>query len=355
MQRYMAVEPLIFEWSEFGPRAAVRALPAIIILLVIGLTVGHPAAGMIAAAGAVSVGFGSFQRINNSQAAPMLLGTIGMCVSTLVGTLAGQSALTLASMAGLWGFVYGLLMALGSGASWVGLQSVIALLVVSAYPVSVGRATGRAALILAGGLLQTLSVFVLLYIEKARPEELKPTLTDFPPSGFLPALRILKKNLALHSEALHYGLRLAVTLAITAGVVRSLSLPNGYWVPMTALIVLKPDFHQTLTRGVARIIGTFAGAGLATLIVASVRPGPVALAILVIGFAWLCYSFLRVNYATYAVCITVYIVFLLAFAGLPAMTAVKYRTINTALGGLCALAAYAFWPVSSRRAPGQNN
>jgi hypothetical protein len=113
MQNRLALEPLVFEWTAFAPR------------------------------GAVSVGFGSFHPIGKYKTAPMLLATIGMCVSTLVGTLAGFSPLILAVMAALWGFLCGLLIALGAGASWFGLQSVIALLVVGAYPVSVGRATAR--------------------------------------------------------------------------------------------------------------------------------------------------------------------------------------------------------------------
>ena len=70
---------------------------------------------------------------------------------------------------------------------------------------------------------------------------------------------------------------------------------------MTALLVLKPDFRQTLTRGVARIAGTLVGVEIATLIAAGIRPGALALAVLVIVFAWLCYSLLQVNYAIYVV------------------------------------------------------
>jgi hypothetical protein len=114
MQNSLMFEPLVFEWPEFAPRAALRCLPAIAVVLGIGLAIGHAAAGMIAAGSAVSVGFGSFQRIGKSDTAPMLLATAGMCVSTLVGTLAGASPLTLAVIAALWGFLYGLLMALGA-------------------------------------------------------------------------------------------------------------------------------------------------------------------------------------------------------------------------------------------------
>jgi hypothetical protein len=218
----------------------------------------------------------------------------------------------------------------------VGLQSVIALSVVSAYPFGVGRASARASLILAGGLLQTVCILVLRSTEKSHHAELTLLPREFSPGGFLPAIHTLKQNLSPHTEAFRYGFA------------RWLSLQHGYWVPMTVLLVLKPDFHQTFLRGVARIAGTLSGAALATLLAALVRPVPALLALLVLIFAWLCYSLPRVNYATFTICITVYIVFLLALAGLPEMIMVEYRTVDTVIGGVLALIAYALWPVQAR-------
>ncbi len=45
----------------------------------------------MAASGAVSVGFGSYQELGGSRTAPMLFATLGMCISSWIGTLAGQS------------------------------------------------------------------------------------------------------------------------------------------------------------------------------------------------------------------------------------------------------------------------
>ncbi len=345
MLNRLVLEPLIFEWSAFAPHAALRCLPAVAIALGVGLGSGHAAAGMIAASGAVSVGFGSFQRIGESELAPMLFATIGMSVSTLVGTLAGISPVALAIMAALWGFIYGLLMALGAGASWVGLQSVIALLVVSAYPVSVGHASARASLILAGGILQIVCILLLQFIEQLNHPGLTLLPREFSPGGFIPAIRTLKDNLAPDTKPFGYALRLAAALAPTAGLARWMSIEHGYWVPMTVLLVLKPDFNQTFVRGIARVLGTLLGAAVATLIAALVRPGPDLLALLVLIFAALCFTLLRVNYAVFTACVTAYIVFLLAMAGLPALATVKYRTLNTILGGVIALIIYVLWPV----------
>ena len=121
---------------------------------------------------------------------------------------------------------------------------------------------------------------------------------------------------------------------------------------MTALLVLKPDLQQTLVRGFARIAGTLIGAAIATLIAATLRPQPPALAALVIASAVLCYVLLNVNYAAYAIAITAYVAFLLALVGLPELVVVRARVLNTALGGLCAfLGHFLLRAPAPRRSP----
>jgi uncharacterized membrane protein YccC len=132
-----------------------------------------------------------------------------------------------------------------------------------------------------------------------------------------------------------------VVLAMAATLSRWLALPNGYWIPMTAAIVMKGTLQQTFQRGMARIIGTLMGAALATLIASSLRPDPWILAALVALFAGLSYLMIYVNYATFAVCLTFYVVFLLALAGLPENALITHRSVATILGGTIALAVHA--------------
>jgi uncharacterized membrane protein YccC len=115
------------------------------------------------------------------------------------------------------------------------------------------------------------------------------------------------------------------------------ALSNGYWVPMTALLILRSDLSETLTRGLARMAGTIIGAGLATLLVSTLRPGPATLIVLIVLFAWLCYSTVIVSYGTFSVSVTAYIAFLLALGGLPENDVALHRVANTCLGGSLAL------------------
>lgn len=324
-----------FDSSKLDFRTALSCVPAIAAPLIAGFWFGHRE-GLVAAGGAMSVGFGSWQRISRSRTVPLLCASFGMSLAAAIGTLVGQSGIRVALAIGGWGILCGLLWALDAGAWWVCLQCAIALLVAAAFPAGLAGAALRACLVLTGGLLQTLAALSL------QPDALEPAAgaqaqrITWRRPGLRRALRRLRPHIALGSPALRYGVRLALTLGLAAGVTRTLDLRQWYWVPMTALLVLKPDLQQTLIRGLARIGGTLIGAAIATLIAATLRPEPATLVVLVLLSALFCYVFLNVNYGLYAVAITAYVAFLLALAGLPELVVVRARVLNTALGGACA-------------------
>ena len=143
-----------------------------------------------------------------------------------------------------------------------------------------------------------------------------------------------------------------LTVAAAAELARYLALANGYWVPMTALIVLKPGFKETLQRGLERVAGTLLGAVLATLLARALPSEPITVAVLIMLFAWGAYALINVNYGLFAVFLTGYIVFLLDFGGLSTSVVVARRTVNTALGGGLALLSYATVLLRVRLAPG---
>ena len=128
-----------------------------------------------------------------------------------------------------------------------------------------------------------------------------------------------------------------VTLAVSTEIYRELHFASGYWIPMTALLVLKPGIADTASRAIARTLGTIAGAWVLTVLVAHFTPSTVGLAIFVLIFAWLSYATVNVNYALFAVCITGYIVFLLSLAQIPEGEIAGRRALCTAIGGALAL------------------
>jgi hypothetical protein len=325
------------DWEKCHPRAALRCLPGMAALLIAGLMTGHRADGVVATAAALSVGFGSFQALRESRARVMLIVTAAIAVAAFCGSIASRSFWGVLGAAAGWAFLYGLLTALENGLSWVALQAVIIAVVASGFPVGPGDAVHRAALTLVGGFTQT-ALILIIWRLLGPPRE----AVSGPPVSFgLPAecswRETLRRHVSPASPVGRFAIQLALTLLVAAAVYRSLHLTNGYWVPMTAVILLRPEFHLTLARGLGRLAGTLLGVGLATLLVVALQPHASVLAVLVIVFAWASYALLRVNYGLFATCITAYVVFLLAFTGLPEPTVVKFRLLNTILGGVISL------------------
>jgi uncharacterized membrane protein YccC len=178
----------------------------------------------------------------------------------------------------------------------------------------------------------------------------EPARFDAPslPSRALDAFQTLRANCSPHSAFAQHGLRLAVTLAVATVLAHALPLQRGYWIPLTAVIVLRPDFTTTFSRGVARLIGTLAGSIVASLLVAVLHPAAQAHVLFALAFAAFAFMIFNVNYAFYTAAVTGYVVFLLAFGGMPEHTALVDRIEATVVGGALALAAYAFWPTWER-------
>jgi uncharacterized membrane protein YccC len=161
---------------------------------------------------------------------------------------------------------------------------------------------------------------------------------------------IIQANLTPHSATFRHAMRLGVALALATTLY--LLFPNllerGYWIPLTALLVLRSDFASTFSRGLARMLGTMLGAVLAALLASFLAQSQGILVVLDIVALYLAYSILFANYAIFSVFITMEVVFLLSFiTPQPPITA-AYRAIDTAIGGLLALIIYMLWPTWER-------
>jgi len=145
------------------------------------------------------------------------------------------------------------------------------------------------------------------------------------------------KQLEIRDSVLPYALRMMVVVGVSTEIYLRMHIASGYWIPMTALLVLKPGLADTASRAIARTLGTIAGAWLVSVLVAHFTPAPLTLAIFALIFAWLSYATTNVNYALFAVFITAHIVFLLSLAHVPQMQIAHLRALCTAIGGGLAL------------------
>jgi uncharacterized membrane protein YccC len=114
----------------------------------------------------------------------------------------------------------------------------------------------------------------------------------------------LRETLEPGTARFRYAVALAFTVGLTAATYRVVKFPNGYWIAMTILIVLRSELRDTVKITLTRIVGTMAGAGVATLILALLRPSQTIMLALIAVMAWGCYALLRVNYALFSMLIT---------------------------------------------------
>ena len=138
---------------------------------------------------------------------------------------------------------------LGTAAWWITLQWSIALVLAASFPADIAHALLRGALVAAGATAQLILTpmlwrlagrhFTEVHAPQARKEE-------------LPQLRsALRQALQWGSPNLRHAGALAIAVGASTILFRKLGLPNGYWMPMTVLIVLR-SFSTTPSRSPSR-------------------------------------------------------------------------------------------------------
>ncbi len=334
------------DWSQFDPLGGVRGMLGVALPLAAGFLLGNLTDGVITASGALALGVGSFQKNKQSHPGAILLGGLVMGLSTWIGTLAGHWLWLSVLCVALWGFVGGLLFELNLPTSFVGNKAILAILIAGGYPSGLEQALHRALLVFLGGLVQSLLALLEGPLRerwggRARVSGEAPSL-----SKTLPAFL---SNLKPPSPLFQGALRLSLALAASDILSRFLGAQRAYWMPMTVLIILRPEFDQTFGRGLGRMAGTLAGVGLATALTLWLHPQAWMLALLILLFSWLCFTLFAVNYALFAVALTAYVVFMVTMGGVPEAAAARDRVIGNLAGGFFALAVFLLWPVGKSK------
>jgi hypothetical protein len=346
--RNISVDTVAFPWANSTPRHAVQSVIAVAIALVVGHLSGHSSAGAIAAGAAYTVGFAVFHEAMASTLLSMALLTAGIASATLAGSYSAEWTLSAVAVVILASVNYGLLAELGPTPGWIGQQCGVFVIISSGFPGGVEYAVGRASMVIVGGVLQMI-VFAATF-DLYHPSGTQKRYTQFPlytrfQSRFEQLVTNLKGEVREinKKDTLSYMCRLALTLTLATLYYRRHHLPNGYWAPMTALLVLRPEWGATLSRGVARLLGTVAGATVAVLYAMYLPLQPWLIFVQVIVCAWASYALQAVNYALFSFFLTLYVVYSFRFGGFSQPAAAHYRMLNTAIGGGIALTVDAAW------------
>ncbi len=174
----------------------------------------------------------------------------------------------------------------------------------------------------------------------------------------LPTRALEAARLALTSGAAwRYGLRLALCMAIASAVTEVEGVPHlfgipethSFWVSLTVVVVLKPDFGSVFVRALLRALGTIVAA-VPTLLVLAIVPRGWAAVPLAAFFGGLIPPLKAKSYAMRTAAITPLMLFLLDMvSSAPSTELVAARLIDTVLGCLIVLVfGYGLWPESWR-------
>jgi uncharacterized membrane protein YccC len=151
-----------------------------------------------------------------------------------------------------------------------------------------------------------------------------------------PILEPLRDNLSRSSLFMRHALRVGAATGLAVWLTYHLGIERGYWVTLTALVVLQPYTGATVIKGVQRVVGTVLG-GLISAAIPMVIHDPRALLVLIPLLAITTVAVLPLNYGLYAVFLTPTFV-LLAEVGAGDWSLAKMRVIDTILGAGIALA-----------------
>ena len=125
-------------------------------------------------------------------------------------------------------------------------------------------------------------------------------------------------------------------------------LPRGYWVPLSAALVLKADRNGTVVGGGSRIVGTCASAAVIGFLAVVVHPHWVGNAVLVTVMTAIGLVTFRSSPALGIGGYSGAIVLLLGFRASDTAGTAFARVLDALIGGLMAIAIYVLWPGQSK-------
>ena len=314
-------------------------VPAFGLCLSIGAISHDTQAGLLAATGAIMVGFGSFMQIGGSAARSMVVVAIGVAIASAAGAMLGGNSNAFAAAL----FVVALFCVFATRVDddvWAtSMQVATAFLIASAFPPGWTGAIGRALAVLAGGSLQCIVVIGLRrWLRMTTDETRVGNLGDW-----LQSLS-LKAREGFGSNLIHSGWAgTAVVLSLL--VAHLLHLPNPYWAPMTSLYLLRANSHTIGDRGLERSAGTLLGAAVA-ISVGSVELSPAATIAICIVLSWLALAVPNPPYWIFSSVVTAFAIIMLSLSGVADSVTAWHRLVATLLGGAIAIASELLFPRS---------
>lgn len=155
---------------------------------------------------------------------------------------------------------------------------------------------------------------------------------------------VLKDNFSFKNVIFKHSLRLAVIAMIGFFIGNLFKVQNPYWILLTIIVILRPNYGLTKERSKARVIGTIIGGIIAFAVVYFFHSQSLYI---VLSFVTLIAAFVmfKHNYQTAAAFVTLNVVFIYAMMTPDLWNVIQYRILDTAIGALLSTLGFLFlWP-----------
>jgi len=161
--------------------------------------------------------------------------------------------------------------------------------------------------------------------------------------------KMLQNNLTFASPSFRHAIRIGVTSALAVLIAHLLNLPHGYWLPLTVVVIMAPDYGGSfLVRSLQRGVGTTLGGLFAAFLLLHIHDEMLILALLLI-FTMLAISLLTINYALFVFFLTPLIVTMYSLSGKVGWQISYDRVLDTIIGiALTLIAGGVFFPFWER-------
>ncbi|EFH81596.1 FUSC family protein [Ktedonobacter racemifer] len=181
-----------------------------------------------------------------------------------------------------------------------------------------------------------------LHRDANTPQEAHPHLCSWKASVH-EKYTLFRANLTPHSLTFRHALRLGTISALAVAIAKFLHIPYGYWIALTILFILKPDYGSTRERGFQRMGGTVLGGILG--IALTTMHNPVLLMLALAAVAFFCFAHQNGNHVLFIQFLTILVVVMIDLGTPNDWPVALIRIGNTLLGGgMGILAGYLFWP-----------
>ncbi len=193
---------------------------------------------------------------------------------------------------------------------------------------------------------QSLQAIERLLSKVNRQRNIAPTSLDFKrfitSEDYNPAL--LTENVTLQSPIFRHALRLSIGLLVGYVLGHVFNVTNIYWILLTIVVILRPNYGLTVQRSRNRVAGTILGVIIAIILFLFPINQTFLLILLTISLI-LAVATLSANYMLAATFITLNVIFLFSLLSPDQWDVITYRLIDTIIGAsVSVLVSYFIFP-----------